>query len=130
MTITRRKFLRDIGLLTTVATARSGYADHDMRALRQPAISLLDTNALARYVNPLPIPGILPKTGMRASPVHPTSRIPFYHVPMRQFQAKVHRDMPATTLWGYGSTCPGPTLEVRSGQPILVEWANELPQRP
>jgi spore coat protein A len=100
-----------------------------MRALRQPAISLLDTNALARYVTPLPIPGILPKTGMRASPVHPTSRIPFYHVPMRQFRAKVHRDMPATTLWGYGSTCPGPTFEVRSGQPILVEWANELPQR-
>jgi hypothetical protein len=46
MTITRRKFLRDISLLTTVAATRSGYADHDMRAPRQPTISLPDTNAL------------------------------------------------------------------------------------
>jgi hypothetical protein len=34
-TITRRKFLRNMSLLTTVAAARSGYADHDTRAVRQ-----------------------------------------------------------------------------------------------
>jgi FtsP/CotA-like multicopper oxidase with cupredoxin domain len=27
------------------------------------------------------------------------------------------------------SSGPGPTLEVRSGQPVLVEWSNELPTR-
>jgi spore coat protein A len=35
--------------------------------------------------------------------------------------------MKPTRLWAYGSTSPGPTFEARSGQGILVEWANELP---
>jgi spore coat protein A len=46
---------------------------------------------------------------------------------MRQFLAKVHRDVPPTTFWGYNSLCPGPTFEARSGEPILVEWVNALP---
>jgi spore coat protein A len=32
-------------------------------------------------------------------------------------------------MWGFGATCPGPTFDVQSGQEILVEWANELPQK-
>jgi spore coat protein A len=46
---------------------------------------------------------------------------------MRQFEAKVHRDMKPTMLWGYGASSPGPTLETRSGHGLLVEWVNELP---
>jgi len=46
---------------------------------------------------------------------------------MRQIEGKIHRDMKPTRLWAYGSTSPGPTFDVRSGQGILVEWANELP---
>ena len=48
---------------------------------------------------------------------------------MQPFQARVHRDVSATAFWGYNASCPGPTLEVRQGQPILVEWANELPRQ-
>lgn len=48
---------------------------------------------------------------------------------MRQFQTKVHRDVPPTSFWGYGGSCPGLTIEARSGKPILVEWANELPSQ-
>jgi spore coat protein A, manganese oxidase len=48
---------------------------------------------------------------------------------MRQFQAKVHRDIPPTTLWGYDGSSPGPTFETRSGEPVLVEWINALPTR-
>ena len=47
---------------------------------------------------------------------------------MRQFQAKVHRDVPPTTFWGYNASCPGPTIEARYGRKVLVEWANELPR--
>ena len=129
MKITRRKFLRHTSLLTAAAAVRSGYAEHAMQTAEQPGVALLDTNALARYVDPLPIPAIMKISGLRRSPIHPGSHIPFYRVPMRQFQARVHRDMPATTLWGYAGACPGPTFEVRREQPILVEWANELPQR-
>jgi len=129
MTITRRKFLSRMSLLTTAAAAQHAYANHDMHAAPQPGVPLLDTNALARYVSHLPIPTIMQKSGLRPGPMQSGSQIPYYRVPMRQFQAKLHRDMPATTLWGYGSACPGPTFEVRREQPILVEWANELPQK-
>jgi spore coat protein A len=118
-----------MGLLTTAAAVRSAYANHDMHTAEQPAEVLLDTNALARYVDPLPIPPVMKTSGLRRSPIHPASRIPYYRVPMRQFQRRAHRDLPATTFWGYAGACPGPTFEVRRDHPILVEWANELPQR-
>jgi len=129
MTTTRRHFLCHLSLLGTTAAARSATANHGMQAARQPSISLLDTNALARYVSPLPIPPVIQSSGTRADPLHPNSRIPFYRIPMREFQVRLHRDMPQTTLWGYADTSPGPTFEVQRGQPILVEWANELPRR-
>ena len=131
MPITRRKFLRHVSLLTAAATAaaRRGYAAHDMHAVQQREVALLDTNALARYVDPLPIPAIMQKSGLQPSPHDPATHIPYYRVPMRQFKARVHRNMPATTLWGYGGACPGPTFEVRRERPILVEWTNELPHQ-
>ena len=64
---------------------------------------------------------------MRPSPVDASLKLPHYRIPMQQFEAKIHRDLKPTRLWGYGGSSPGPTLETRSGQGLLVEWANELP---
>jgi spore coat protein A len=47
---------------------------------------------------------------------------------MRQTEAKLHRDLPATRLWTYGGSWPGPTIETRSGDGLTIEWANELPE--
>lgn len=88
---------------------------------------LLDTRGLAHFVDPLPIPARAVPVGTRPSPADGKSKIPYYRIAMRQFQAKVHRSVPPTTFWGYNGYCPGPTIEARSGEPILVEWANELP---
>jgi spore coat protein A, manganese oxidase len=118
-----------MSLLTAAAAAPRGYAHQDMHTPVQRGVSLLDTNALARYVDKLPIPATAPKSGLRPSPAHPELHVPYYRVPMRQFAAKVHRDIPPTTLWGYAGACPGPTFEARREQPILVEWVNELPQQ-
>ncbi|HEX3597136.1 MAG TPA: multicopper oxidase domain-containing protein, partial [Polyangiaceae bacterium] len=41
----------------------------------------------------------------------------------------IHRDVPPTPFWTYGGALPGPTIEARSGHPILVEWSNELPTK-
>jgi spore coat protein A len=46
---------------------------------------------------------------------------------MRRFQKKLHRDLPATTLWGYNGQYPAPTFDVRRGHPIAVKWQNDLP---
>ena len=88
---------------------------------------LLDTSALARFVDPLPIPAGAMAAGRRANPSDPASQIPYYRMVMRAFQAKVHRDMPTTTFWGYNGMCPGPTIEARKAEGVLVEWVNQLP---
>jgi len=90
---------------------------------------LLDTNALARFVEPLPIPALAKPIGLRPSPDDAALQIPYYRIAMRQFQMKVHRDVLPTTFWGYDGSCPGPTFEARRGKPLLVEWANELPHQ-
>jgi spore coat protein A, manganese oxidase len=120
---TRRRFIEQMSTFTVAAAAYGS-------PLREPApAQLLDTRGLAHFVDPLPIPAIAKATGLRPSPVDPALQAPYYRIAMRQFQAKVHRDMPPTTFWGYNASCPGPTIEARNGEPILVEWANELPHQ-
>jgi spore coat protein A len=130
MRTSRRRFLEQMGWLTAMAAAQNaaGASMHSMAPGKTPE-ALLDTNALAHFVDPLPIPQVLKPVGLRPSPADPATQVPYYRVAMRQFEAKVHRDVPPTTFWGYGASCPGPTIETRSGQPLLVEWANELPAR-
>jgi spore coat protein A len=72
--------------------------------------------SLERWVDPLPIPEVLPKASR-------------YRIVAREFQAKAHRDLPATTFWGYNGQSPGPTIETRSGEAFTVEWVNALPTR-
>ena len=48
---------------------------------------------------------------------------------MRQIEQKLHRDLPPTRLWTYGGSAPGPTIQVRRGQPIFIDWPNELPTK-
>jgi spore coat protein A len=48
---------------------------------------------------------------------------------MRESFHPLHRDLPPTRLWTYSSQFPGPTIEARSGQPLLVRWTNALPYR-
>ena len=100
---------------------------HPMAPGTGASTELLDTRALARFVDPLPIPAGAKPNGMRPSPADPSTRIPWFQITMKQFQAKVHRDVAPATFWGYNSSCPGPIIEARSGEPILVEWANDLP---
>jgi len=86
-----------------------------------------NVNSLAQFVDPLPIPEIAKSSGVRPSPVDASVKLPYFRIAMQQFETKIHRDLKATRVWGYGGASPGPTFETRSGQGMLVEWANELP---
>lgn len=90
-----------------------------MTAALRGAGRLLDVSALPKYVDALPIPH-------NAVPLKTPARR--YKIAMRQFEAKVHRDVPPTKMWGYDGSCPGPVLDVRSGEAVSVEWVNELPR--
>ena len=50
-------------------------------------------------------------------------------VRMRSSAHRFHRDLPESPIWGYDGTVPGPTIEVERGQPVTVEWRNELAGR-
>ena len=70
----------------------------------------------------LATPLAIPQTIRAASGQHLT-------VPIRQGIQKVHRDLKPTSIWGYGGTWPGPTIRVRTGEPLNVRWHNQLPTR-
>lgn len=124
VSITRRGLLKGSALLAT------GLAVNQRNLLCQAqgqAAPILDPSTLTPYVDPLAIPQIARATEFRPDPENPARRLPYYRMAMRQVECKVHRDLPPTRMWGFGSSSPGPTIEARSGQGILVEWSNELP---
>jgi spore coat protein A len=122
---TRRLFLAQSGLTTMALATRRGMSHASPPKVR----TQLQGAALAQFVDPLPLPEIIKPTGQRPSPDNPAVELPYYRVEMRQFESKLHRDMKPTRLWGYASSSPGPTFETRSGQGVLVEWVNQLPEK-
>ena len=97
----------------------------------RPASSIpnVDPSRLARFVDPLPLPAIARPSGRRPVPGKRGVEVPYYRVAAAATTAKLHRDLPATALWAYGGSVPGPMFETRSGEGLMVEWANELPTK-
>jgi spore coat protein A len=130
VSLTRRAFLHRGGILTAaLALPQAAHTPQPPRSQLPPPKfrTTLNTSSLAQFVDPLPIPAIAQPIDHRPDPANASLKLPYYRVAMRQIESKIHRDMKPTRLWAYGSTSPGPTFEARSGQGILVEWANELP---
>jgi spore coat protein A len=121
--ISRRKFLGGAGVLATGLTLERSTLSHGL----VPPSTALDPGKLTPYVDALPIPEVMRSSGLRALPENPAVKLPYYRVAMHEIHQKVHRDLPATRLWGFNSSSPGPIFETRSGQGLLVEWVNELP---
>jgi spore coat protein A, manganese oxidase len=124
MPITRREFLKNGALIGAALTHTRGRA---RKAL--PVRPALDPNTLAPFVDPLPVPALARSRGFRPSPADPQVKLPYYRIEMRQFASKLHRDLKPTRQWGYESAVPGPTFETRSGEGLIVEWVNLLPDR-
>jgi spore coat protein A, manganese oxidase len=93
-----------------------------------PAPPLLNPEHLAWFADPLPIPKIARPAGRRLNSSG-RARVPFYRIPIQEFFSRIHRDVPPTRFRGYGGSVPGPTIEARSGEELLIEWANELPPK-
>jgi spore coat protein A len=129
--ITRRNFLQKSSLLaTTLAAAKSGIlnavAHPQAVATMRPA---LDVNTLAQFVDRLPVPEIAKSQGYRPAPTDPRQSVPFYRIQAQAITSRVHRDLQPTRFWSFGPAAPGPTFETRAGEPLLVEWANALPNQ-
>ena len=129
--INRRRFLEagavaSVGAMLPFKVGRAaegiaGAAGGDIMAAAVPGVS----PALQKYVDLLPVPTSFfgfayTPTGLNAAGV------PHYDVAASAFFQKLHRDLPATYLWGYGGTFPSRTIEATVGVPIEVSWINNL----
>jgi spore coat protein A len=103
-----------------------GAAAQASAAPAQPARPWLQPERLARFVDPLPIPPILRAAELRANP---RDRKPYGYskIEMRPADVRIHRDLPPSRMWSYGGSVPGPTIEARSGQGMMIDWVNHLP---
>jgi spore coat protein A, manganese oxidase len=112
MDLDRRRFLMIMGGGAS-ATLGGG-------SLLMPTTAAGARGTLTPFVDPLPIPETI-------EPSASHDGVPRYHVAMRAFKKRLHRDLPPTPLWGYNGLYPGPTFEARRDMPIAVRWANDLP---
>jgi FtsP/CotA-like multicopper oxidase with cupredoxin domain len=74
------------------------------------------TASLAPFVDPLPIP-----LRLLAS-----EHDGWLTVRIRAGEHRFHRDLPVSSIWGFDGAVPGATIEAERGQPVSVEWRNEL----
>jgi spore coat protein A len=89
----------------------------------------LNPASVEKFVDPLPIPPIAKAVTIRQLNGSVRRSAPLYRLTMREMAVKVHRDLPATRMWGYNSASPGPVIETRSGEGLFVEWVNNLPRK-
>jgi spore coat protein A len=75
---------------------------------------------LEPFVDALPIPAVAtPTTGVAGG-------VATYDIEMVEVQQQLHRDLPPTTVWAYDGTYPGPTILASTGNPVTVNWINDL----
>ena len=127
--------LKALALDPAQQSAGHSMSDHSMAGMARPAAVAskrpvhkpLLVDRLEKFVDPLPVPPIAKSVN---APAHaagaPARAATTYRLTMRQVPVHVHRDLPPTPMWSYGETVPGPTIEARSGQPVHIEWGNEL----
>jgi FtsP/CotA-like multicopper oxidase with cupredoxin domain len=83
---------------------------------RQPLMTRALESPLAPFVDALPFPS-------RLVAADHDGRLT---VRLRAAVHRFHRELPASSIWGFEGVIPGPTIEVERGQPVTVEWRNEL----
>jgi spore coat protein A, manganese oxidase len=125
---TRRRFLSHSAVLAAGALSARSFG-HVMPKMARPVIANLNPDHFTRFVDPLPIPAVAKPVGETAAPGAQAGKMPLYRIPMRAAALKLHRDLAPTRLWTFGGSLPGLTLETRSGRPLAVEWANDLPSK-
>jgi FtsP/CotA-like multicopper oxidase with cupredoxin domain len=112
--LTRRQFV------TGAAATTVGLALPVRWALSAPGPRPASGAGLPMFVDPLPVPGTV---DLRSGGAH--------HFGMGPGQHSFHRDLDATTTWGYGGAAYlGPTFEAQRGVPVDLTWHSGLGAHP
>lgn len=116
-------------------TTQPGLAQHSHGGATTTAA---DTNcpvvaALTPFLDPLPIPPKAVPARIHLNYCVPVATnlcfesIPEYDMPMTEFLHSFHTNLPPVPVWGYAGSYPGPTFDIGTNEPILVNWINRLP---
>ena len=114
--LSRRRLIQS-GLYKVAATTLSKGVSALGQTMASPSQVRSDVR-LTRYVDRLSVPPIIRPSGQPGEVID---------IEMRQFQQKVHRDLPPTTVWGYNGTWPGPTIEAQSGRASQHQLDQQAP---
>jgi spore coat protein A len=81
---------------------------------------------LTPYLDPLPIPPVA--TPIAGAPGAAAT----YNIAAREFEQQFHSQLPPTRVWGYHDGIspvlhtPGPVIIARTGEPVTVNWINDI----
>jgi len=109
-----RAFMAALVLTLAATIAGNGFT--------QVAPVPLNPLSLVKYMDPLPIPGIM-------QPVTPGGT--YYEIGAYPVYQQLHSQLPLACLWGYGTSLetagfPAATIEATRNVPIQVKWTNNL----
>lgn len=83
---------------------------------------VIGPKVLTPFVDELPIPQVL-----RAdTPENDPEACAQLRISMNNIEVQLHSALPSTQAWSYNNQFPGPTIEVRRGEEIHVEWVNKI----
>lgn len=74
--------------------------------------------SVTKFLDPMPIPPVIT--------VPPHLTLWELQVTMRTECVRLHSQLPPTTVWTYNGSFPGPTIRLRQGQRLRVNWQNEI----
>lgn len=111
--------------VTAVPAARARQTQHgvEQRAAER------ETDAAAAHPQPVSVLGLRKfRDRLRVPKTIRAWRDPDTPVVVRAMPGRVrfHRDLPKVDTWTYEGLLPGPTIEVRRGRAVRIDWRNEL----
>jgi len=101
----------------------------EMPHLASGRAKTLDAMKLASFVDPLPLPELQKTKGRRSSELHGATDAPYYSIRVHEISCKMHRDLPSSRMWAYGSTSAPVLFDVQSNEGVLIDWINDLPAK-
>jgi len=123
-------------LFTLMIVSLLGYSVPGVHAARSLPGGTLDPNTIQKFVDPLPIPGVMGKAA--TNPVGFFGD--YYEIAMKQFNQQVlstvdtlGNSLPQTTVWSYVTANPAGILhypsfsvEATVNRPVRIKWINGL----
>lgn len=87
-------------------------------AAQETSKTAVSGSSLTKFLDPMPIPPVI------TAP--PNQKQWQLQITMQTAAVKLQSQLPATTVWTYDGSFPGPTIVIRRDQKLRVDWQNDI----